>query len=186
MAAPTTIGGTFRQAAGISIGLSLLMIVLGVFAIALPMATGIGIAILVAWMMVLGGFAHLAYAFAAEGAGAFIWRVLIGLAYIVGGFYLAFHPALSLVSLTLLLGAVFLAEGVLRITFFLQVRSLPGAGWILLDGILTVILGFLVTRNWPGSSTWAIGTIVGANLIVSGFTRLMYSIAARRALATSV
>lgn len=177
-----TVTGTLKQAAGFSIGYSVLMIVLGFFAVALPMATGIGVAVLVAWAMILGGFAHLAYAFAAEHAGAFIWRFLIGVAYIVGGFYLAIHPSLSLASLTLVLAAVFLAEGVLRIVFFFGARGLPGAGWILVDGILTLALGFLITRTWPDSSSWVIGTIVGVNLLVSGFTRLMYSVAARRAL----
>jgi uncharacterized membrane protein HdeD (DUF308 family) len=178
----SSVAGAFRQVAGVSIGFSVLMIVLGTFAVALPLATGIGVAILVAWTMIFGGFAHLAYAFAAEGAGSFFWRLLIGIAYIVGGFYLAFHPALSLVSLTLVLAAIFFAEGVMRIVFFFQVRSLPGAGWILFDGVITVVLGFLVARDWPSSSSWAIGTIVGVNLLVSGFTRLMYSVAARRVL----
>jgi len=177
-----TIAGTIKQAAGISIGYSILLILFGSLAIALPLGTGIGVAILVAWTMVLGGFAHLAYAFAAERAATFIWRFLIGVLYIVGGFYLAFQPGLTLQSLTLVLAGVFFAEGVLRIIFFFEIRSLPGAGWALVDGILTIGLGLVITRNWPESSSWAIGTIVGVNLVVSGFTRLMYSVAARRAL----
>lgn len=177
-----TVTGTFKQAAGLSIGYSVLMILLGSFAVAAPLATGIGVAILVAWTMIFGGFAHLAYAFAAESAGAFLWRLLIGIAYVVGGFYLAIHPTLSLVSLTLVLAGIFFAEGVLRIIFFFQARSVPGAGWTLFNGIMTLVLGFLVMRNWPASSGWAIGTIVGVNLIVSGFARLMYSVAARKAL----
>lgn len=181
-----TLAGTLRQAAGVSIGLSVLMILLGAFAVAVPFATGIGVALLIGWTMVFGGFAHAAYAFAAESAGAFVWRLLIGILYVVGGFYLAFHPTLSLVSLTLVLAAVFFAEGVTRTIVFFQVRTLPGAGWILVDGILTVLLGLLLTRNWPQDSTWAIGTIVGINLVVSGFTRLMYSVAARKALAPAV
>jgi uncharacterized membrane protein HdeD (DUF308 family) len=65
---------------------------------------------------------------------------------------------------------------------FFQFRSLPGAGWVLVDGIVTLILGFLIAYPWPLSSAWAIGTLVGVNLLVSGFTRLMYSGAARREL----
>jgi len=177
-----SVTGAFKQAAGLSIGFSVLMILLGAFAVALPLATGIGVAMLVAWIIIFGGFAHLAYAFAAESAGTFLWRLLIGIAYVVGGFYLAFNPTLSLVSLTLVLAGIFFAEGVLRIIFFFQTRPLPGAGWILFDGIMTLVLGFLVIRNWPDSSQWAIGTIVGVNLIVSGFTRLMFSVAARKVL----
>src|SRR6266851_6716243 len=158
------------------------MIVLGVLAVAVPQATGVGVAMVVAWITIFGGLAHLAYAFAAESAGTVLWRLLIGVVYIAGGIYLAANPGLSLLALTLVLAGIFFAEGVMRIVFFFQTRPLPGAGWVLFDGIMTLVLGFLVMRNWPDSSQWAIGTIVGVNLIVSGFTRLMLSVAARKAL----
>jgi uncharacterized membrane protein HdeD (DUF308 family) len=177
-----SIARPFRQAAGLSIGISLVMIALGVLSIAVPQATGTGVAVFVAYIIIFGGLAHLAYAFAAERAGTFFWRLLIGVAYVVGGLYLAFNPGLSLEALTLVLAVIFFVEGLLRIVFFFQSRSLPGAGWILFDGVMTVILGFLIVRNWPSSSSWAIGTIVGVNLCVSGVTRLMFSASARRAL----
>ena len=171
----------FKKITGMSIGLAVLMIVLGFLAIALPLATGIGVSILVGWIVVFGGFTYVAYAFAAQGAGAFLWRMLIGIVYVVGGFYLVFHPGLALASLTLLLAAILVAEGVLQMIVFFQFRSLPGSGWVLFDGIMTLLLGFLI-GSWPSSSGWAIGTLVGINLLVSGFTRLMYSVSARQEL----
>src|SRR5262249_18568283 len=177
-----TIAGTFRQAVGLSIGYSVVMILLGALAVALPFATGIGIAKLIAWLVIFGGFALVAYSFAAESAGSFLWRLLIGIVYVAGGTYLAVNPTLNLEALTLVLAGIFFAAGVLRIIFFFKARSLPGAGWILFDGIIALVLGFVVVRNWPSSSQWAIGTIVGVNLIVSGFTRLMWSVAARKSL----
>ncbi len=135
---------------------------------------------LVGWIIAFSGFAYLAYAFAAQGAGAFLWRTLIGVVYVIGGVYLAFHPGLALESLTLVVAAIFLAESVLDIVVFLQFRSLSGSGWILFDGVVTLLVAYLIWRPWPLSSTWAIGTLVGINLIVSGFTRLMYSVAARK------
>jgi uncharacterized membrane protein HdeD (DUF308 family) len=172
----------FKKVTGMSIGLAILMIVMGFLAIALPLATGIGVSILVGWIVVFGGFTYLAYAFAAQGAGAFLWRILIGIVYVVGGFYLVFHPALALQSLTLVLAAILVAEGVLQMIVFFQFRSLPGSGWVLFDGIATLLLGIMIGYPWPFSSVWAIGTLVGINLLVSGFTRLMYSVAARREL----
>jgi len=177
-----TVAGTFRQVAGLSIGYSVVMILLGCLAVALPFSTGIGIAKLVAWLVIFGGFALVAFSFAAESAGSFLWRLLLGIVYVAGGTYLAVNPTLSLESLTLVLAGIFFAAGALRIIFFFKARSLPGAGWILFDGIMALVLGFLVARNFPSSSQWAIGTIVGVNLIVSGFTRLMWSVAARKAL----
>ena len=171
---------TIKEATGMSIGMGAVMIALGFLAVLLPFATGIGISILVGWIIAFSGFAYLAYAFAAQGGAAFLWRTLIGVAYVIGGVYLAFHPGLALESLTLVVAAIFLAESVLEFVVFLQFRSLSGSGWILFDGIVTLLVAYLIWRPWPLSSTWAIGTLVGINLIVSGFTRLMYSVAARK------
>lgn len=171
-----------KKVAGMSIGWAFVMIVLGFFAAFLPFATGIGISILVACIIILSGFAYLAYAFAARGARAFLWRMLIGIVYVVGGGYLALHPELALKSLTLVVAAIFLLESVLEFVAFFQLRPLWGSGWILFDGIMTLILAFLIWYPWPSSSTWAIGILVGVNLIVTGITWLMCSVAARKAL----
>jgi uncharacterized membrane protein HdeD (DUF308 family) len=175
-----SITGDIKEAAGMSMGLAVVMVVLGFLAILLPFATGIGIVIVVGWIIAFGGFAYLAYAFSAQGAGAFIWRTLIGVAYVIGGVYLAFHPGLTLASLTLVVAAIFFAEGILDIIVFFQFRSLSGSGWLLFDSVMTLILAYLIWRPWPVSSVWVIGTLVGINLIVSGVTRLMYSAAIRK------
>ncbi len=174
--------GVFKEAAGMSIGCSIVMIVLGVMAILMPYSTGIGVSIFVGWIMVFSGFAYLAYAFVAQRAGSFLWRMLVGIVYVVGGGYLAFHPGIALESLTLVMAAIFFIEGVTGIVLFFQFRPLSGSGWILFDGLITLVLAYLVWRPWPSSSSWAIGTLLGINLIVSGFTRLMYSVEGWKAL----
>jgi uncharacterized membrane protein HdeD (DUF308 family) len=171
----------FKEATGLSIGWSLVMVALGILAVVLPTAAGIGVSVVVAWVIILTGLAYLAYAFAATGAGSFLWRMLIGIVYVAGGGYLAFHPAIAVESLTLVVATIFLLEGVLEIAAFFQLRGLSGSGWILFDGIVALALAYLIWRPWPSSSTWAIGTIVGVNLIVSGVTGLMYSVAVRKA-----
>jgi uncharacterized membrane protein HdeD (DUF308 family) len=169
----------FRRVTGLSIGLAVLMIVLGFAAMFKPFAAGIGISLFIAWIIVFTGVVHVIYAFAAHSAGSFLWRTLIGVAYILGGLYLLKNPSIALASLTVLVAAILIAEGVFQLMTFFQLRVLPGSGWILFDAILTLILGALIAYPWPGSSLWAIGTLVGVNLFVSGFTRLMYSAAAR-------
>src|ERR1700733_15189479 len=146
---------TIKEATGMSIGMGAVMIALGFLAVLLPFATGIGISILVGWVIPFRGFAYLAYAFAAQGGGAFLWRTLIGVVYVIGGVYLAFHPGLALESLTLVVAAIFFAEGVLDIVVFFQFRSLSGSGWLLFDGVVTLLLAYLIWRPWPFSSTWA-------------------------------
>jgi uncharacterized membrane protein HdeD (DUF308 family) len=172
----------FKEVTGISIGWSVVMIVLGFLAIVLPLATGIAISVLVAWIIVLSGFAYLASAFAGRNARAFIWRMLIGIVYIAGGAWLAFHTQITLESLTVVLAVMFFIEGLLEIARYAQFRVYEGSGWILFDAIVALLLAGLIGLPWPSSSAWAIGTILGINLIFSGFTLLMYSLAARRTL----
>jgi len=169
----------FRRVTGLSIGLAVLMIVLGFAAMFKPFAAGIGISLFIAWLIVFTGVVHIIYAFAARSAGSFLWRTLIGVAYIAGGVYLLKNPSIALASLTLLVAAILIAEGVFQLITFFELRVLPGSGWILCDALLTLILGGLIAYPWPDSSLWALGTLVGVNLIISGFTRLMYSAAAR-------
>ena len=169
----------FRRVTGLSIGLAVLMIVLGFAAMFKPFAAGLSISLFIAWIIVFSGVVHIVYAFAAGSAGSFLWRTLIGVAYIVGGMYLLKNPSIALASFTLMLAVILIAEGLFQLITFFQLRVLPGSSWILLDGILTLILGGLIAYPWPGSSLWAIGTLVGVNLIISGFTRLMFSVAAR-------
>ena len=169
----------FRQVTGLSIGFAVLMILLGFAAMFKPFAAGVGISLFIAWIIVFSGVVHIVYAFAARSAGSFLWRILIGIAYIIGGGYLLKNPSIALASFTMLLAVILIVEGVFQLIAFFQLRVLPGSGWILCDAILTLILGALIAYPWPGSSLWAIGTLVGVNLVISGFTRLMYSVAAR-------
>jgi uncharacterized membrane protein HdeD (DUF308 family) len=89
------------------------------------------------------------------------------------------HPKLSLVSLTFALAILFFVEGIFHLVTYFNVRNAPGSGWLLFDGIVTLILAVMIWRSWPASAVWALGTIVGINLLMSGFTRLMYSRALR-------
>jgi len=85
------------------------------------------------------------------------------------------------VSLTLVLASLFLVEGIFAIALFFQMRSVGGSSWILIDGIVTLLLGLMIYLQWPSSSNWAIGTLVGVSMIISGVTRLMLPLAVRKA-----
>jgi len=83
-------------------------------------------------------------------------------------------------ALTLLLSGVILAEGVLEIVAYIRLKNMLGAGWMLMNGIVTLLLGGLIWFHWPSSSVWAIGTLVGVNLLMTGISRLMLGLAARK------
>src|ERR1700735_588817 len=160
-------------------GWAILLIIVGFFALALPFEAGIAIAIVVAVLVIVAGIAHLAGTFAARTTGGFFWRLLVGCAYLIAGVYLLVNPKLSLVSLTLALAVLFFVVAIFHLVTYFQIRSCHGVGWLLFDGIVTLILVFLIWKSWPASAVWALGTIVGINLLMSGFTRLMYSRALR-------
>jgi uncharacterized membrane protein HdeD (DUF308 family) len=164
---------------GWSIAVSLLLILAGILAIGLPLAAGIAVNIVVAWLLVFCGLAHLAFAWHLRGIGEVIWQVLLGALYIGIGVYLLMHPVAGLVTLTLALAIYLFAEALLELILSFQVRPRQGWGWLLLDGIVTLILAIMIWRTWPASTEWVIGTIVGISMIFSGATRLMLSVAAR-------
>ena len=174
-----------RQASTWSIVWGVSLIVLGMVAVGSPMLAAVAVNALLAWLIVLAGVVHIIIAFHAHGAASMIWRLLVGVAYVVFGGYLIAHPALGVASLTLLLASLFLIEGMFDIALFFRLRSMQGASWILIDGIITLLLGLMIYVQWPSSSAWAIGTLVGVSMIISGVTRVMVSVAVRR-VATAV
>lgn len=128
-----------------------------------------------------GGSPRFVVAFHAHRAGSVIWKLLVGIAYLCFGVYLLLHPVLGVASLTLLLACLFLIEGILNIVLFFRMRSVQGSSWVLIDGIVTLVLGLMIYLQWPSSSAWAIGILVGISMIISGVTRVMISLAVRRA-----
>lgn len=90
------------------------------------------------------------------------------------------HPALGVATLTLVLASLFLVEGILNIALFFQVRSMQASGWLLIDAIITLLLGLMIYLQWPSSSAWAISTLVGVSMIISGVTPAMLSSAVRK------
>jgi uncharacterized membrane protein HdeD (DUF308 family) len=176
---------TVRHASTWSIVWGVLLIICGILAVALPFMAAVAVSVVVAWLIVFAGIVHLILAFHAHSAGSVIWKLLVGLAYLIFGGYLIVHPVLGVASLTLLLGCLFLIEGILNIVLFFKMRSLRGSSWVLVDGIVTLILGLMIYLQWPSSSLWAIGTLVGISMIISGVTRVMLSTAVRKAVAVA-
>src|SRR5579863_7127502 len=170
-----------KRASTLTILWGVSLIVLGMFALASPLVAAVAVSVLVAWLILLAGVVHLVVAFHAREAGSVIWRLLVGLAYLCFGVYLIARPAVGVASLTLLLASLFLVEGIFNIVLFFRAPSILRSSWILFDGIVTLLLGLMIYMQWPSSSAWAIGTLVGVSLIFSGVTRIMVSLAVRKA-----
>ncbi len=178
MSAEATVG-VVRKASGWSMFWGILMFVCGILAISLPLASSIGIVILLGWLLVFAGVSHLFFAFHCHSVGGVLWQVLLAIVYAIAGIYMLMNPLLGVLSLTLLLAVFLLAEGILEIALYFRIRRVRHRGWILFDGIVTLILGILIWAQWPSSSVWLIGTLVGISLIFSGVSRFMLSLAIR-------
>jgi uncharacterized membrane protein HdeD (DUF308 family) len=168
-----------KKSLGWSIALSVLMIVAGILAIASPLAAGFAVNIFVAWLLLLSGCVHLVFAWYRPTAGGFVWEVLIAILYGFIGVYLLVHPVRGLESLTIALAIYLLLEAILEFVLGFTLRPLPGSGWLVFDGIITLILAVMIWRTWPSSTGFVIGMLVGISMLFSGASRLMLSLAAR-------
>jgi uncharacterized membrane protein HdeD (DUF308 family) len=171
---------TVRKITGWYIAAAVLFIVLGMLAIIEPALAGLAVSRLVGWLLVFGGVSHWIGAFKGGGAKQVVFQVVVGLAYLIGGFYCLMHPLLAIGTLTLLLASVILAGGLLEIISYFRLKGEEASGWMLFNGIITLLLGGMIWVHWPSSSAWAIGILVGVTLLMTGTTRLMFGLAARK------
>ena len=157
-----------------------LLVVFGMLAIGEPFLAAIALATFIAWLLIFVGIVHSSLAFHAHSGTSLGWKLLVGLAYIFIGVYLRLRPLAGVATLTLMLAFLFMFEGVLDFMLWWKSRKADGSPWILLDSLITLVLGGMIYVHWPSSSVWAIGTLVGLSLIISGVTRIMLSLAVRK------
>jgi uncharacterized membrane protein HdeD (DUF308 family) len=169
-----------QKAATWSIVLSVLMIAAGVLAVGTPAIAGVAVTALVAWLLIFSGLFHLAFAWRAGRPGAVVGEILVGVLYGGIGLYMLTRPVIGLESLTLAIAIYLIIEGALEFVLSFQLHPAPGSGWLLVDGIVTLVLAVMIWSTWPSSAAWVVGTLVGISMVFSGVTRLMLSLAVRR------
>jgi uncharacterized membrane protein HdeD (DUF308 family) len=168
-----------------SVILSVALIVMGILAMVLPEIPSIAVVLIVGWLLLFDGFIQLAHAFQSKGIGPIAWKLLVSVCYIASGIFLLARPLVGAVTLTLMLALFLFVVGVIDIAFYFSTRAAGRSGWMLLNGVVTLILGFMIWRRWPQGSLWYLGTLVGVAMFITGVTRLMMTLAARRLLRES-
>lgn len=155
------------------------MIGLGLLAIFLSIATGFNPTVLSGRVLVACGFAYLIYAFATRDEGEAAWRILTSFLYTFAGFYLLlfFSPGVEAKNVMVVAGFIVLIEGMMELLIFYRLRSRQGSGWIAAGAFATIFLVLIICGLWPVSSMRLIGGIVGTKFVISGVSRLMYSLA---------
>lgn len=105
-------------------------------------------------------------------------HLFLGILYTIGGLFMVWEPAINALSLTLLLSIFFVVSGILKI-IFAMINEIPHKIWLIANGIITTLLGLLIWQQWPISGLWAIGLLVGVDMVFSGWTLIMLSFAAK-------
>ncbi len=166
---PEVSAGLARSWKGL-MGVGIAAIVVGCIAILVPAVASVGTAIFIGWILVIVGAFLVAGAFAAHTIGSVLWRLLWAFLTVIVGLWLIVEPHNGTLTLTLVLGIYFLIMGVTRIAVAFAGRGQQGAGLVGLSGFAGLLIGILVLAKFPSSADWAIGLLVGIDLILAGWT----------------
>ncbi len=169
-----------KEHSGWFIALGIVFVIGGVFAIALPFAGTLVATLAIGWALIFVGAVEVFQSWSTRSWGGFIWNLIIGLIIFIGGLSTLINPIVAAVGFTLLVGAIFVAKGVMQVIMGFQYRPSSGWGWIVTAGVLAIVLGILIVMGWPQSTDWVLGTLVGISLIFSGWSYIMIAMASRR------
>lgn len=166
-----------KRSRNLMIALGVVMIVAGFAAIVFPLLSSLGVVWTVGVMLVIASIAQSVGAFSYPKWGGVILGLIVAALWLIGGLYLLGRPLEGVFVLTVIVAAVFLVEGVIKTILSFQMRSVAGWGWLLFDGTTSLVLGTLLWWQLPFSALWALGTLAGISIMISGWTLVMMPIA---------
>jgi uncharacterized membrane protein HdeD (DUF308 family) len=161
------------------LALGILMVVLGMIGLVMAATFTIASVLVFGALLVVGGIAQVVEAFRATGWRSTALHVFIALVYIAAGAIALYDPVAASLSLTLFIAAMLIVAGVLRVVMALQMRPVRGWVWVLGGGILSVLLAVAILVQWPVSGLLAIGLFVAIELLIDGWSCILFALAAR-------
>ena len=161
----------------------ILLAILGLAAIIVPQLARLAITIFLGWIFLIAGIGGLIITFWARQMPGFWWSLISAALAVLAGLILLARPVQGVLTLTIVVGAYFLAEGVATIMYALEHRrELSGRwSWLLVAGLMDILISFIIIAGLPGSAEWALGLLVGINLLFGGATLIGMALAARNA-----
>ena len=175
------IGNALRRHWVLFLSEGIVLVILGVLALLAPVIASVAATVFFGWLLLLSGIVGLVTTFRARQAPGFWWSLLSAVIGIIAGVLLLGWPLLGTLSLTAVLIAFLLAEGAVSILYALEHRNaLSGRwGWMLTSGIIDVVLGVVLLIGLPGTALWALGLLLGINLIFGGWALIFMALHAR-------
>jgi uncharacterized membrane protein HdeD (DUF308 family) len=168
-----------KRAGGWTIGLGILLLVLGIAAILFPLASSLAAVVWIGWLLLIGGVVLLIHALHRREEGGFWLKLLWAVVYLVAGLLLLANPVSAIFTLTIVLAVLWVVEGITAIVLAFRLKPARPWGWVLFDGILTLLLGLLVWVGWPGNAPWLLGLFLGLSLLSTGVSLLLFGWALR-------
>jgi len=183
---PGRLAAAVREHSTLFLVEGIVLVVLGLLAIIVPPVASLAATVLFGWILLVSGVIGLISTLRARHAPGFIWSLISALVGIAAGVLLLVRPVLGTLSLTAILIAFLFAEGVVSILYAIEHRrALSGRwGWMLASGILDLVLGAIVLAGLPGSAFWALGVIIGINMLFGGWSLIAMALHARRRVPT--
>jgi uncharacterized membrane protein HdeD (DUF308 family) len=166
---------------GWSLALGILLVIAGVLALVFPVIAAVTAALYIGWFALIAGVIALVVAIRTRNEPQLGWRIAVGVLYLVLGFFLVANPIAAAASLAVIVGALMAASGVVDIMLAYRHKPRAGWGWLLADGILSILLALLILIGWPFDSLVLIGYLVGFQIIACGVARIALGASARRA-----
>jgi uncharacterized membrane protein HdeD (DUF308 family) len=158
----------------------------GMAAIAFPILSTITAKLALGWIFLFAGAVAIAHGFLAGNWPGFFWNLLIGILYVAAGAYLLLLPLAGIVTLTMVVAALFLADGILEIMMAFRLRPHHSWGWVLASGVAALIAGALIWSHLPSSATWVIGVLVGIKMIMAGWSFIALALGSHEQSSTSM
>src|SRR5882724_1012995 len=160
----------------------ILLVILGLAAMIVPPLASLAVTIFLGWMFLISGVGGLIATYWARNIPGFWWSLISAALAVLAGLILLARPVQGVLTLTIVVGAYFLAEGVTTIMYALEHRrELSGRwSWLLVAGLMDLLIAFIVIAGLPGSAEWVLGLLVGINLLFGGATLIGMALAARK------
>jgi uncharacterized membrane protein HdeD (DUF308 family) len=162
------------------LAIGVLMELSGIFSILVPIVASISVAILVGWALLIGGVVQFANVIRRDAGWELVLRLFLALITVVAGLSILLFPLSGTITLTVVLVVWFFVSGGTKLAAWSQTRHIEGSWMLGLNGLASVVLGILIWADLPSSATWAIGLLVGIDLVLYGWSLIMAAIAGRR------